>query len=484
MTLRDLIGSVRRHLLTVVITGLVFVGGIGALSATADPVYRSSASLYFSLDVGSSASDFNQGSAYTQSQMLSFAQLVTLPVVLDPVIDDLGLDVSAQQLARTVSVSRPQDTVILEIAVSTGNPERAAQVANGIASQLADTVEELAPRDALGQSTVTARVVKDALVPEFQIAPNTRRNIALAAAMGLLAGLVLAYLRDALDTRIRTKEDVAAVVGVPVLGQVSRRAKGVVPTDGLELAPSHAEEYRRLRTSLRFVNVENAGLSMVISSAMPGEGKTTTCVNLALALAEAELKVVVVDADLRRPRIAHTMGLEGAAGLTSVLIGAATVDEVIQPWGRHRIDVVAAGEIPPNPSELVATKRLTEVVDDLRARYDVVLMDAPPLLPVADAAVLSRSATGVLLVADTRRLRRHQLKEVVNEVTVAGGQVLGVVLNRVKGRALGPYRYESYEETATRRGGGWKVARPPAAGGRDRLPGLARQRSRAGRGEA
>ncbi|NTW38742.1 MAG: CpsD/CapB family tyrosine-protein kinase, partial [Cellulomonadaceae bacterium] len=217
------------------------------------------------------------------------------------------------------------------------------------------------------------------------------------------------------------------------------------PAVVLGVSESHAEEFRRLRTNLRFLSVDTEGLCLVISSAMPGEGKTTASVNLAVALAEADMRVLLVDADMRRPRIADYMGLENNAGLTTVLIGRATVDDVIQPWGGQRLDVLTAGEIPPNPSELVATRALRDLLEDVRARYDVVIIDAPPLLPVADAAILSRMVSGVVVVADTKKLRRHQLREVVDGVHAAGGQVLGVVLNKVKVRRASTYGYSSHE---------------------------------------
>lgn len=445
MTLRDLLASFRKHLLLVVAITVLTVLTVGTLSSLSVPVYRSTSSLYFALDFGGSASDLNQGSSYTQNQMLSFAELATLPVVLDPVIDGLGLDTTAAALARSVSTSSA-DTSILEIAATSASPARAAAVANAVAAELALRVEEFAPRDAEGQSTISIHVVKEAQPPLYAIAPNTKRNVVVAFVVGLLGGLLVAYLRDALDTRVRRPEDVASVTDVPVLAQISRMSDHTAahPAVAIGGSSAQAEEFRRLRTNLRFLSVDTEGLCLVFSSAMPGEGKTTTVVNLAIALAEADMRVLLVDADMRRPRVAEFMGLENNAGLTTVLIGRATVEDVIQPWGDQKLEVLTAGEVPPNPSELVATRALREMLDVVRARYDVVLIDAPPLLPVADAAILSRIASGVVLVANTKKLRRAQLREVVDGVHAAGGHALGIVLNRVKTRKASTYGYASH----------------------------------------
>ena len=440
MTVRDLLSSLRKHLLIVALVTVLTTAAVGTLSMLSTPVYRSASSVYFSLDLGLSASDLNQGSVYTQNQMLSFAQLATTPVVLQPVIDSLGLDMSAKELSRIVTASRPQDTAFLDIAATSGSPETAAAIANAVALELSRTVEEYAPRDSEGKTTTRVRVVEEAQPPLYPIAPNTKRNVAAAFVVGLLAGMLIAYLRDVLDTRVRRPEDVASVLDVPVLAQISAVAGGKAKRS-LVVGDLRAEEYRRLRTNLRFLSVDTEGLCLVFSSAMPGEGKTTTSINLAVALAEADLRVLLVDADMRRPRVAENTGLEGNAGLTTVLIGRTNVDDVIQRWGD--VDVLTAGEIPPNPSELVATRALRELLDSLRSRYDVILLDAPPLLPVTDAAILSRMATGMIIVANAKKLRRAQLREVVDGVNKAGGHVLGIVLNRVKARRVPAYGYST-----------------------------------------
>lgn len=445
MTLRDFVASLQKHWVLVILTTFVATLGSGLASHFSTPTYTSSASLYFSLNAGQSAADINQGSTYTQNQMLSFAQLATLPVVLDPVITKLSLPVSARELASSISATTSKDTVILVVSADGGTAESATALATAVSEQLVTVTESLAPRDTNGKSTVSVKIVEAAQAPQFPSSPNTKRNVLAGFVIGLLLGILVAYLRDVLDTRVRDTSDVEDLLDLPVLASLSRTsvAAGMAFVEEETRGGHQAEEYRRLRANLQFLGVDADDLCLLVSSSLAGEGKTTTITNLAIALAEAGSNVLLIDADLRSPRVGRYLGLESAAGLTTVLIGRASVNDVLQPWGSQSLTVLTSGEVPPNPSALLATRALSDLIASMRKRYDVVLIDAPPLLPVADAAILSRLVSGVVLVADSRRVRRAQLRESSEAVRSAGGLVLGVVLNKVKPRRSKGYRYES-----------------------------------------
>lgn len=202
-----------------------------------------------------------------------------------------------------------------------------------------------------------------------------------------------------------------------------------------------------------------------MTSSVPGEGKSTVAANLALTLAEAGSRVALVDADLRRPSVADYLGLEGAAGLTTVLIGQATLDDVVQPWGA--LAVLTSGQIPPNPSEMVGSRAMTWVLDELAERYDVVVIDTPPLLPVTDAAILARLTDGALVVAGANGLHRHQLTEALGSLERVGARVLGLVVNRVPDMLPEAYSYYGTDPKAAGRGRRrTRSTRPPLPRGR------------------
>ena len=184
-----------------------------------------------------------------------------------------------------------------------------------------------------------------------------------------------------------------------------------------------SEAVRRLRTNLQFIDVVNRPRSVVISSSIPDEGKSTIAINLAVALADTGARVILIDADLRQPSIAEYIGIEGSVGLTTVLIGRADVEDIVQPFGTSTLDVLPTGPIPPNPSELLGSPAMAGLLDRLTATYDMVLLDSPPLLPVTDAAVLSKLAGGVLLVVGADRIHRPQLQETLVSLETAGAHL-------------------------------------------------------------
>ncbi len=217
MSLRDFVTAARKHWVIVLLPVLVLGSLVGYMSMKATPQYRSSATIFVSLSSSGSATDLNQGSNYTQSQMLSYSELAGLPIVLDPVIEQLGLDVSAKQLGNRVSASAPSGTSLLTVSVTGSSPLDTTNVANAVAGELVQVIKQLAPVSDSGRGTVTATIVRGASVPLYPFSPNTRRNLMAAVFAGLLLGLVAAYLRETLDTRVRSARDVDDAVGVPVI---------------------------------------------------------------------------------------------------------------------------------------------------------------------------------------------------------------------------------------------------------------------------
>ncbi|MDQ3735755.1 MAG: polysaccharide biosynthesis tyrosine autokinase [Actinomycetota bacterium] len=430
MQLRRFLTVLGRRWLTVLFLTMVGAAVAAGFSFLTAPVYASHASVFFSIQFGTSASELVQGATYTQNSVTSFATLATKPIVLDAVIEDLGLETSAGALAQRVVAIAPLDTVLVEITVNDFSPEDAAAIAGAIADELSATVERLSPRDASGVATVQAEIVAPATIERSPVSPNISLNFAAGILLGLAAGVGLAFARETLDTRVRGAADVQAITEAPVLGVIGTFPGG---TSALVLqdipSSAQAEAYRHIRTNLQFLGVNDQARSIVVTSALPAEGKSTVAANLALALAEASTRVLLIDADLRRPNIADLMSLEGAAGLTTVLIGRADFEDVVQEWGEGSLHVLTSGALPPNPSELLASPTMKRLLIELDDRYDVVIIDTSPLLPVTDAAILSRVAIGTIVVANARRVRRGQLAEGLGFLDQVDARVLGVVLN-------------------------------------------------------
>jgi capsular exopolysaccharide synthesis family protein len=215
-----------------------------------------------------------------------------------------------------------------------------------------------------------------------------------------------------------------------------------------------AESYRQLRTNLSFTNVSGIAKTVLVTSSLPGEGKTTTATNLAISLAQAGRTVCLIDADLRRPMVSEYLGLDRTVGLTTTLVGEADVNAVLQPWGEDNLYVLTSGGVPPNPSELLGSEAMKDLLDRLELAFDMVIVDTPPLLPVTDAAVLSQHVGGVVLVVGAQKLRSQDLVRSLKSLEMVEANLLGVVLNQLptKGPDAYAYSYYGHQEPSIARG--------------------------------
>jgi capsular exopolysaccharide synthesis family protein len=284
--------------------------------------------------------------------------------------------------------------------------------------------------------------VLDAADRGSRISPRPKLDVALGAGVGLLLGLALALVLDGLDRSVKTAAQLHALLAAPVLGVIPRirRKSMIVAPLGKDAV---GEAYRALRTSVRFVNPDNPLRSFAVTSAAQGEGKTTTAANLAIALAESGERVVLVDADLRRAGLARALDLEGAVGLSNVVVGEVDLDDVLQEWA-SLLTVLPAGTLPPNPSELLGSHRMAELLDELRDRFDVVVLDAPPALPVTDAVVLSTLIDGLVLVARSTKTSRPTASELRRRLETVQAPVLGCVLNATPSSQMAYQDYRAF----------------------------------------
>ncbi|MEE6295625.1 polysaccharide biosynthesis tyrosine autokinase [Georgenia wangjunii] len=453
MELTDYARVLAKRWPTALIVALATFALTAAISLNMTPHYTATTSVFFATQAGGSVSELAQGSTFTERQMSSYAEVARSPLVLDPVIDALDLSVTSRQLASMLSVSVPPETVVLEISAASESPELSARIANAVAAELSTAAATLTPGASGEAESVRATIMTPALPPATPSAPNTPRNLLVGLVLGTLLGIAVASLRDRLDTKVRTETDLAAVTDVSVIGTIgydeNASAHPIVMHDDPQ--GQRAEAYRRLRTNLQFLDLADRPSSVVVTSSVSGEGKSTTAVNLAVSLSDAGSQVVLVDADLRRPSIAEYTGLEGRVGLTTVLIGKASLDDVLQPWGSSTLDVLTSGQVPPNPSELLGSRAMNALLRDLTDRYDVVILDSPPLLPVTDAAVLSSGVGGMLVVVGADRIHKGQLRDSLESLATVNAHLLGLVINKVSrqdGDRYG-YSYDSYRSVET-----------------------------------
>ena len=320
-----------------------------------------------------------------------------------------------------------------------------------------------------GLRATNIRIIDEATVPSFPVRPNRPRNIEFALAAGLILGIALAFTREALDNSIKNAQEIEKLTTLPTLSIVplnhspvlhrsglfhAKRVNGANGDDGyaVELAvlkkPGAAisEAFRTLRTSVLLSTAERPPQVLLVTSAQPSEGKTATTLNLAVTLAQKGSRVLLIDSDLRRPGLAKALKLRNQNGLAEILTGACEFDESLlqKVEGLDSLSLLPAGPYPPNPAELLCSMKMENLIKTLRDRFDHLVLDSPPVLPITDATILSNLVDGVIMVVECEATTRAALSRACRVIEHAGGKILGTVLNKVDVRRDGYYGYRYY----------------------------------------
>jgi succinoglycan biosynthesis transport protein ExoP len=446
MELKQYVDALRAHWLLFAAIVLACVAGAAALAWTRTPTYAAHTQFFVSAGgVPSDPSQTYQGGLFSQQRALSYAKIVSSPPVVQTAIDQLGLHRSVQDIENEISASVPADTVLINVTVEDHSAHTAKAVADALGQRFPEFVNGLEAPSRGKASPVKVSVTSPAREPTSPESPRKPLYLALGVLLGLILGTGAVVVRDLLDNRLRDEHDVATLAGAPVLGRIieQRKAKKRPLVMVNEPSSPEAEAYRQLRTNLRALSVDHDLRSFVVSSAVESEGKTLVVANLAVAFAQAGHRVVAVDADLRSPRLAEVFGFESSLGLSNALTGNFPVESLLQRYPGLPLEVMPSGREPANPSELLGSQRFATLLQTLTDRFEVILFDAPALLPVTDAAILAQLTSGVILVTRSATTRMSQLETAAETLRAVDKQPLGVVLNRLPARNGRAYGYSA-----------------------------------------
>lgn len=498
---------IRRGAWIVVLTAALVTGLAIVTSRSQDKVYEASAEVFLSgaRNLPANISDVPQVYSDPARAAETQARLARVTAVAQRAVDKPGVrGVTAQDLLASSAVTPNADADILTFTVSDGDPTAAATLAtayarsfteyrrrldtqsivqarrqleerlaeleddgakrSGLYRELSRNDQELRTFEALqGSNTALIRGGDDTV----QTQPKTARNATLGLVLGLVLGVALAFVRDALNTRVRSAEEVHERLGVPLLGRIPQLPKRLVSDSGVAMltdprAPE-TEVFRILATNLGFANLDRGAKTIMVTSAIRGEGKSTTVANTAVALARAGSKVALVDLDLRRPALGRLFGLRrrSVPGITDVALGSVQLNEALVRipiiGGDERagseegaLAVLQTGPVPPNTADFVTSGRLGAVLDELAETCDLVLIDAPPILQVSDAMALTAKVDALLVVTKLSAIRRPALNELRRVMDHAPIAKLGFVLTGVRAQEGYGYGYgHAFEETAT-----------------------------------
>ncbi len=464
MDLRDYIDVLRRRWRFVVVCILLGLAAAVTVTALTPSTYTAQAQLFIATKDEDSA-DAYQGGLFTQQRVKSYTQIADSTAVLRGVVSELGLDTTPGKLAAKISANAPLDTTLVDIRVVDPSATRAQAIADETAVQLTDYIADIEKSSADARPLVTASVVGNSQPPSAPTSPRPSVNLAVGLFAGVVVGAGGAVLRNTLDVTVRSAGDVRRHLGLPTAGVIpaarERRRSGIT---SLDETPLRAEAFSQLRTRLRVADEGRLPGSVLITSALPGEGSTGTALDLAKSVARTGRRVVLVEADLRRPRLATRLGLRETGGLTGVLTGQVGLYDALDPYEDGLLRILPSGSVlPPDPSALLSTGEMEQLLRALEADSDLVVVDSPPLLPFADAAVLASVADGVLLVIRSGKTRREPARRALDGLTAVGARVLGAVLvSAPAGGAAGGDRPGNKDPNAGDPARGASVRREPA----------------------
>jgi non-specific protein-tyrosine kinase len=493
---------------------VLLAGGAAYLVSSSLPkVYEGKVTLIVGQSTQAANPDLNQLLA---SQRLSqtYADLATTGPLLDRVIAKNGLSITPSEFRLRIVADAPRDSTLVHLTVQDGDPLRAAVLANSLAAEMIAASPAIAGRDSAVQQFVdtdllaiqtqieetqteiqrltglTARsaaeeqqlqalqgrivilrqtyatmlgfssnsganlltVVDPASPPEVPASPRVLLNTILAALVGLLIALGLAFLLEYFDDTVKSTDDVEAVAGLPTLGTITKMKGAGGRSEIYRLATllypraPVAEAYRSLRSNVEFAAVDAPVKTLLVTSSIPAEGKTITAANLAVVFAQTGRRTLLLDADFRKPGTHRIFDLPNARGLSDMLRSDEVgLDDVAQPSTQENLRVITTGPLPPNPAELLGSQRMRTILGRLAEIADLVVIDSPPLQAVTDAVLLSAITDGTLFVIDAGRTRRDAVRRGREALALAGARVLGVTLNRLPERSSGGYYYYDYQ---------------------------------------
>lgn len=459
--LREILHIMRNHWWVIVLCFLTAV--ISSLIVNYKvliPVYKAETSLFAGKEPGKIASldlgDLN----LNQKLVVDYREIVLSRLVAEQVIKDLDLDMEVGTFRKRVNVATIRDSRFFSISFESSDPKMAMDIANALAQQVIEKAEEII-------DIKNVVVIDEANLPKNPIKPNKLLNTAIAGVLGMMLGAFLIFFINYLDRTIKTEDDVKRYLDINTIGEIplfqgevrrlgkrykkykSRKKEVTAASTSKALitildpkAPA-SEAYRSLRTNIGYSGIDKKVQTVLFTSASPGEGKSTTIANLAISMAQVGKKVLVVEGDLRKPKMHKYFSMINDYGLTDIIVNQYNIKEAIKPFEpMDNLHVICSGSIPPNPTEILESKRMSELLETVKDSYDLVLIDMPPVGQLTDAAVMGKKVDGVVLVVASAESNIDMVRHAKSALERVNARILGTVLTKVNGKVGGYYYYK------------------------------------------
>jgi polysaccharide biosynthesis transport protein len=460
MELRDYLRILWNRRWLVALCMAVAAGSALGFSSRITPTYAATAKVFVgprTLEKEDAAGAL-QELTFSQQYVTSYAEILKSRPLAERVVEITKAPISASELTRRINTKILPETRLIEVTLTDHSPARAQLYVN----QLVNTFVEDKGNQFGGGGDISASVLEQALKPAYPVSPKPLQNGVIGGLLGLMLGVGVAFLLEQLDTTLRTKEDVERVLApLPVIATVPLAPLAKEWDIFMESSPNspQSEAIRILRTNIQFFSVDRPIRRVLVTSPFAGDGKTTVATNLAAGIAAIGSNVLLMETDLRKPVLVSYFGAAGIPGLSDVLSGQAELQQAIKQSRIPNLSIVVAGPTPPNPSELLGSERMANILESASEMFDVVILDTPPALPVTDASILAPHTDGVILVVRAGQTQSNKAQDVTRNFERLGVRVLGIAVNALERDADGGYYYR------------YQYARPPAVGDGERRRG-------------
>lgn len=443
ISLRELFYILKKRIwliLGLTILGLAIAGGVSSFLIT--PQYETFATLMVGkpIDYDSEKDEFRYDDILLNERLVhTYAELVRSRAVSDRVMERLNLNMSYEELQTKLEVSLVNDTEIIKINVQNSDQELAAEIANKVSEEFIETAKD-------NMKVENVEVIDEAPVPMNPTSPKQSLNLIVGTVFGFMAGLFITFLLEYLDDTFKSSNEIEAVLQLPVLAkipQIKTAEKGnTVKNNPRSLA---AEAFRTMRTNVEFIQKNKGTDLLAITSTIPEEGKSTIITNLAILMRQEEKRILIVDADLRAPKIDQVINIPNKLGLTNILQGTNTLGETVQKISEvDGLYVITSGSVVSNPSELIHSKKMEDFIQSVRKEYDIVILNTPALGLVNDAALISTLVDGVVLVVEAGRTEIGQVEAAKKALENVDANIIGAVLSKVDIKNSGQGKYKQY----------------------------------------
>lgn len=414
------------------------------------PIYEAKTVLFIGKEDASLGNvGISLGQINADSQLIiDYKQIALTRLVIDEVIKNLKLDMSYNQLRSNVVIETVQDSRLFTVGFMYPDPKIAKVVSDELAKQLSVAALEI-----VGVENI--RILDQAQVPQSPISPNKTQNAMIGGILGLILALFIIIMMFIFDDTVKNEEDIENLIGASVLGNIPNSGKQRENSEESGLVTLNnptsfvSESYKLLRTNLNFKNTNNKNQVMLLTSAGKAEGKTTTICNLAITFAQSSKRVLLIDADLRLPRVNKLFKIDSKKpGLSNMLIEGLLLDIVVNKVQKYeRLDILSAGNKQVSPTELLNSDAFEQMIMACKKKYDIILIDTPPILSFADSSIITRVVDGVVLVVEAEEAKKAMVVEAKKSLDKVGAALIGVVLTKVEIKNNQDY-YEYDRETS------------------------------------